>query len=277
MDECKVDGLPLEEFLMQNQSKHEFIRKNLLNATLNFQHRVKTFMQKIVMSKLNPMCVQYNSYKVEFAFRGAAHVHGVLWVDLENCKAVPDETIMVDDEETTISHMERIRSVIDDIKNDHYEKNVTEENLESLVKFVDEFVTVSLMDPVIEELVRLVNCHHHTRTCRKYGCKCRFYFPKFPSMRTIISIPARLKFKDMKPEDSEKKTEELQTILKKVKEVLEDEQIMETLEKIEEDEIEDYKIGSRSEEQLEESKRVRLEALLEVAKVERGFPNMKRL
>ena len=35
------------------------------------------------MSKFNPMCLNYNSYKVEFAMRGAAHIHGVLWLDLD--------------------------------------------------------------------------------------------------------------------------------------------------------------------------------------------------
>ena len=78
-----------------------------------------------------------------------------------------------------------------------------------MAKFADEFVTVSLMDPEIEEMVRLVNCHHHTKVCRKYGCKCRFKFPKFPSMKTIISIPARLKYKDLSPKDQHKKVEEV--------------------------------------------------------------------
>ena len=36
------------------------------------------------MSKGNPMCIKYYSYKVEFALRGAAHIHGVLWIDWKN-------------------------------------------------------------------------------------------------------------------------------------------------------------------------------------------------
>ena len=87
-------------------------------------------------------------------------------------------------------------------------------------------------------------------------------------MRTIISIPARLKFKDLEPEQAKKKTDELQTILRKVKNVLEDEIMMEQLEEIEKDEIEDYLNGTRTMEELEVSKRIRLEALLEVANVE---------
>ena len=217
VEECYVDGQPLEEFLQERTSKYEFIKDNLLNATLTFQHRVKMFIKNIVMSKFNPMALNYNSYKVEFAMRGAAHIHGVLWVDWDKCQAIPDEVIELDGESVTIDHMERIKSVLKDIKNDHYEQGVTEEKLESLAKFADEFVTVSLMDPEIEELVRLVNIHHHTKACRKYGCKCRFKFPKFPTMKTIISIPARLKYKHLSSEDQHKKVEELQTILKKVK------------------------------------------------------------
>ena len=33
------------------------------------------------MSIGSPLPVQYYSYKVEFALRGAAHIHGVLWVN----------------------------------------------------------------------------------------------------------------------------------------------------------------------------------------------------
>ena len=39
------------------------------------------FVRNIKMSKENPMCVKYNSSKVEFALRGAGHIHVVLWVD----------------------------------------------------------------------------------------------------------------------------------------------------------------------------------------------------
>ena len=274
-EECFVDGILLKDYLEKHSSQNEFIRKNLLNATLTFQHRVKMFIKDIVMSKFNPMCINYNSYKVEFALRGAAHIHGVLWVDWEKCEAIPDEIVEDGGESAhsvVINHMERIKSVLKDIKNDHYEKGVTEEKLESLAKFADKFVTVSLMDPEIEEVVRLVNCHHHTKACRKYGhgCACRFKFPKFPSMKTIISVPDRLKFQDLEIKEKQKKTEELQTILRKVKSVLEDEKKMEELGEIGKDTIEEYKNKNKNktEEELEECKRLRLEALLKEAKIE---------
>ena len=55
-----------------------------MNATLTFHQRVKMFVKHIIMSSGNPMCIKYNSYKVEFALRGAGHIHGVLWMDWEN-------------------------------------------------------------------------------------------------------------------------------------------------------------------------------------------------
>ena len=53
-----------------------------MNATRNYNHRVKSFINDIVMDKNNPMAVDYYSTKVEFQGRGAAHNHGVLWVNL---------------------------------------------------------------------------------------------------------------------------------------------------------------------------------------------------
>ena len=58
---------PLMEYLSRNASKHAFIRKNLMNATMTFHQRVKMFVKHIIMSSRNPMCIKYNSYKVEFA------------------------------------------------------------------------------------------------------------------------------------------------------------------------------------------------------------------
>ena len=38
------------------------------------------------MSKGTSLAIQYYSYKVEFALRGAPHIHGVLWVDWDKTK-----------------------------------------------------------------------------------------------------------------------------------------------------------------------------------------------
>ena len=41
------------------------------------------FVKHIIMNRGNPMHIKYYSYKVEFALRGAGHIHGILWVDWE--------------------------------------------------------------------------------------------------------------------------------------------------------------------------------------------------
>ena len=77
---------PLEDFLKEdlNESLHELIRTNVLTATRNFHHRVEAFKKEILLGKNNPMRVKYMSYRVEFQGRGAAHIHGTLWLDIEN-------------------------------------------------------------------------------------------------------------------------------------------------------------------------------------------------
>ena len=76
----------LERFLKEDidESLHEMIRTNVLTATRNFQHRVDAFRTKILMGGNNPMKIKYISYRVEFQGRGAAHIHGTLWLDLKN-------------------------------------------------------------------------------------------------------------------------------------------------------------------------------------------------
>ena len=54
------------------------------------------------MNKFNPMCINYNSYKVEFAMRDTAHIHGVLWMELVremSLFAVATQTIILDNVE----------------------------------------------------------------------------------------------------------------------------------------------------------------------------------
>ena len=69
-EEILINDLSVEDFLSQNSSKHEFIRSNILTATRNFQHRLKTFIRTIVMNKCGPMNVRYYSLRIEFQLRG---------------------------------------------------------------------------------------------------------------------------------------------------------------------------------------------------------------
>ena len=75
----------------------------------------------------------------------------------------------------------------------------------------------------------------------KIWIKYRFKFPKFPSIKTIIAISAKLKYKNLNPEKQHKKIEELQTLLKKVKVVLKNEEVMKELKQIRKNVIEKCK------------------------------------
>ena len=50
IEKCFVDNMSLDEYLKINESKHEFIRKNILTATLNFNNRVQEFIKLIIMN-----------------------------------------------------------------------------------------------------------------------------------------------------------------------------------------------------------------------------------
>ena len=93
---------PLEDFLKEdlNESLHELIRTNVLTATRNFHHRVEAFKKEILLGKNNPMKVKYMSYRVEFQGRGAAHIHGTLWLDFENIdKKIMSELYVIEQNE----------------------------------------------------------------------------------------------------------------------------------------------------------------------------------
>ena len=69
-EEVLINDMTIDDFLSQNSSKHEHIRQNILTATRNFQHRLKTFIKKIVMNSCSPMSVRYYNYRIEFQMRG---------------------------------------------------------------------------------------------------------------------------------------------------------------------------------------------------------------
>ena len=79
------DWKPIRQFIEEDleESQHELVRGNVLTATRYFDHRVKQFIHKVMMGRNNPMHVKYYTYKVEFQERGAGHIHGSLWLDLD--------------------------------------------------------------------------------------------------------------------------------------------------------------------------------------------------
>ncbi len=171
-DSVLINDIPIDTFLA-NEDRHTLLRDNVLTLTRNFDHRVKSFIRHIVRGPNNPMKVTYYTYRVEFQVRGAAHVHGVLWLNLD-----------------------ALNKTFPNIKNTlvrlYHNENVHDEGKKVAADFIDSFVSVSSISS-IKELVQDVQRHNHTKTCRKGGKKfCRFGFPRFPSKKTLIAQPIKL-------------------------------------------------------------------------------------
>ena len=85
--------------------------------------------------------------------------------------------------------------------------------------FVDAFVTCSLDIDAISDIVKEVQEHSHTLSCRKHKNNCRFGYPRFPSNKTLIAQP--LNKEDFTSEDAYKKEKKrLNNILDQVKKKL---------------------------------------------------------
>ena len=195
--EILVDGEPLEEF-MKRENIHQVLRENVFTITKVFDKRIQNFVNHIIRGKNSPMNVKHHQYRIEFQARGAGHAHGVLWLDLK----------------TLEEGYPGIKEIFNNLKlNEHFH----EAQLDTLKKFIDQFITCSLDNDDVRQIVREVQSHYHTKTCRKYGKKCRFNFPRFPSKETIIAQPlSRADF------DSDKAFKERKMKLKKTLEKVKD-------------------------------------------------------
>ena len=93
-----------------------------------------------------------------------------------------------------------------------------------VVGLIDDWVSCSLTteDEELNKIVSEVNCHKHTKSCRKYKTNCRFHFPRLPSDETLIATPLSADL----PED------ERRSILKSSKQILE--KVKKALEELEE-------------------------------------------
>ena len=144
------------------------------------------------------MNVKIFSYRVEFQARGAAHIHGVIWVDFEQkCPRNLDNKLL--------------QSVFQKFKDD---ENLDEKEEQEVVKYIDTFVTCTLdkdeakkllirecgdKDAIAAKAVEIagtVNKHRHNKSCRKYNTKCRFNYPKFPSVRTLLTKNPEIFYKE---------------------------------------------------------------------------------
>ena len=200
-----VDGLPLEEFLNNKypgSDLHKLVKENIYTITKVFDKRVHNFIKHIVFGKNTPMKARHYQYRIEFQSRGAGHTHGVLWLNLTELDA----------------DFPGIKEIFKNIKNNvHFDEN----QMVTVRAFIDNFISCSLQDETVSHIVKEVQIHNHSNTCRKYGSKCRFGFPKFPSEKTIVAQPL---LEDHFPSksDLDKHLKMLQNVLQKVRNVLED-------------------------------------------------------
>ena len=195
--EIFVDGIPLWTFVEERIDVNKLLQENTLLVTRVFENRVKSLFKNTIFGKgKSKIPVKYYTYRTEFQARGSPHIHCVLWLE-------------------------------DWVLSSNVEKFVRGEYDEDLViRFIDEAISCSLNNEndKVNLLVRQLQNHKHTKTCRKYGTTCRFGFPKLPSDETLIAKP----LSDELPEDEKTQLlEKSQSILKRVGELLQDEDLNE--------------------------------------------------
>ena len=192
-EDILVDGLPLHEFSENmDESMHNLFNRNLFLVTRMFDSRAQSFIKHILMkSDKSGLKVKNFCYRIEFQARGMPHIHGVLWLERESIK----------------------KYLIDEFGFEFDPKEVP--------KFVDTIISCSTStdDDVLNEIVREVQIHHHTKSCRKGKQNyCRFGYPKPPSRKTIIAVPLG---EEMDKDEKQKKLQLYRDTMTKVKKALE--------------------------------------------------------
>ena len=203
------------------ESYHELIRGNVLNATRYFHHRVTKFIRLVLMADSAPLPVKMYSYKTEFQARGAGHVHGVSWLDTEKLgKLVRNEDgkLVPASEVLDCSAEKPLEGISTPFKKIKQMEPLDDKDYQLLVTLVDAFVTVSIHGPIVGDdvakIAEQVNQHKHTSTCHKNGSSgCRFRYPRPPAPYTIISRP----LPDNMPEKDKK---EMRTFYNHILEVI---------------------------------------------------------
>ena len=138
------------------RNKHKFYKDHYLLITRIFDNRVKSFINNILMAD---EFVENYSYRIEFQVRGLPHLHGVFWLNETKLNKYKDENGHIIDEKVT--------------------------------ELIDDYISVSLesKDESLNDVVRQVNTHKHTKSCQRGNKQCRFDFPKLPSEKTLIAKP----------------------------------------------------------------------------------------
>ena len=116
------------------------------------------------MGGKNPMMVDKFSYKTEFQDRGAAHVHGVLWIKIHKieklCRLGDSSLKLLTEEEKNAmkeNFVEPFKGIVSAFRKFRTRGDLTEMEERAIINFVDQFTTVSLCaDEVGQEVVRIV-------------------------------------------------------------------------------------------------------------------------
>lgn len=142
------------------QEKCTLIKTDPVTCARYFYHRVQSFVNNVLKHSSMPIGKMTDFfYRVEFQQRGSPHIHMLIWI--ENAPI--------------------------------FEKS---EN-QAITDFIDRYVTCK-KNSTIPDLINY-QTHRHASTCRKKGKDvCRFGFPIFPMLNTLILYP--LKEEDKKAE-----------------------------------------------------------------------------
>ena len=174
----QLDGIILSDEEVADLSwneKTKLVQKDPITCSRIFDERVRKFIQIFLKSSHDPVGhVTDYFYRVEFQQRGSPHIHMLVWID--NAPKYPK-----DDKET-------------------------------IVKFVDNYVSCSNQHDSMSHLVHL-QTHKHSKTCRKKGkAVCRFGFPLPPLRKTVLLEPL-----DLDVDKYKKKYDKIQDNMNKYK------------------------------------------------------------
>ena len=174
----QLDGIILSDEDVAKLSwneKTKLVQKDPITCSRIFDERVRKFIQIFLKSTHDPVGhVTDYFYRVEFQQRGSPHIHMLVWID--SAPKYPK-----DDEET-------------------------------IVKFVDNYVSCSNQNDSMSHLVGL-QTHKHSKTCRKKGkAVCRFGFPLPPLRKTVLLEPL-----DVDVDKYKKKYDKIQDNMNKYK------------------------------------------------------------
>ena len=178
-----VNNTPMKEYKDTINNMSKFLKPYHFMITRMFDDRVKSFVKNILLKHK----VAHYTYRVEFQVRGMPHIHGVFWLHKEDLK-------------------------------DYYVEDGTFDKTK-VVTLIDKWISCSLKtgNPLLDQVVKEVNVHRHSKSCKKYGTNCRFNFPRLPSDETLIASPLP---SDMPEDERTNKMSAAKDVLEKVRNAL---------------------------------------------------------